>query len=116
MWLLGIVAGLGLVAYVTVTNHPQLVVGMIQSLIYQESSPNSYSPLYEAIDGPKENGHYLKSEIAYSKEYPNSFLDIIYPDSNLDADRPTLFIFMVVASLQVVKIWVTRWQPVKRLI
>ena len=93
LWLLGIVSGLGLVAYVTVTNHPQLVVGMFQSLVYQESSPNSYSPLYEAIDGPKENGHYLKSEIAYSKEYPNSFLDIIYPDQNLEAERPTLFYF-----------------------
>lgn len=93
LWLLGIVAGLGLVAYISVTNHPQLVVGAIQKMIYKSSSPNSYSPLYEAIDGPKENGHYLKSEIAYSKEYPNSFLDIIYPDQNLEAERPTLFYF-----------------------
>lgn len=93
LWLVGIVVCLGAIAYVTVTNHPQLVVGAIQKMIYKSSSPNSYNPLYEAIDGPKENGHYLKSEIAYSKEYPNSFLDIIYPDQDLEADRPTLFYF-----------------------
>ncbi|MGT2737430.1 alpha/beta hydrolase [Streptococcus orisratti] len=91
--LLGIVGGLGLMTYVTLTNHPQLVVGVIQSSLYQESSPNSYSPLYDPIDGLKENGLYLKSEIAYSKEYPNSFLDIIYPDQDLEVDRPTLFYF-----------------------
>ncbi|HEL1669180.1 TPA: alpha/beta hydrolase, partial [Streptococcus suis 2651] len=93
LWILGIVASLGIIAYVSVTNHPQLVVGVIQSFMYQESSPNSYSPLYDPIDGLKENGQYLKSEIAYSKEYPNSFLDITYPDQNLEADRPTLFYF-----------------------
>lgn len=93
LWLVGIVVCLGAIAYVTGTNHPQLVVGAIQKMIYKSSSPNSYSPLYDPIDGPKENGHYLKSEIAYSKEYPNSFLDIIYPDQNLEVDRPTLFYF-----------------------
>lgn len=90
---LGIVASLGLIAYMSVTNHPQLVVGVIQSFMYKESSPNSYSPLYEPIDGLKDNGQYLKSEIAYSKDYPNSFLDITYPDQNFEADRPTLFYF-----------------------
>ncbi|HFI0724788.1 TPA: alpha/beta hydrolase [Streptococcus suis] len=93
LWILGIVASLGIIAYVSVTNHPQLVVGVIQSFMYQESSPNSYSPLYDPIDGLKENGQYLKSEIAYSKDYPNSFLDITYPDQNFEADRPTLFYF-----------------------
>lgn len=93
LWTLGIVASLGIIAYVSVTNHPQLVVGVIQSFMYKESSPNSYSPLYDPIDGLKENGQYLKSEIAYSKDYPNSFLDITYPDQNLEADRPTLFYF-----------------------
>lgn len=93
LWCVGILASLALLAYVSVTNHPQLVVGVIQSFMYQGGSPNSYSPLYHAIDGLKENGQYLKSEIAYSKEYPNSFLDIIYPDTHLEADRPTLFYF-----------------------
>lgn len=93
LWAFGIVASLGIIVYVSVTNHPQLVVGVIQSFMYQESSPNSYSPLYEPIDGLKDNGQYLKSEIAYSKDYPNSFLDITYPDQNFEADRPTLFYF-----------------------
>lgn len=93
IWTIGVLASLGLIAYVAITNHPQLVVGTIQKAMYKESSPNSFSPLYGPIDGLKENGQYLKSEIAYSKEYPNSFLDIIYPDANIEADRPTLFYF-----------------------
>ena len=36
---------------------------------------------------------YHISEIEYAKDYPNSFLDIIYPDENREADRPTLFYF-----------------------
>lgn len=111
---LGIVASLGLIAYMSVTNHPQLVVGVIQSFMYKESSPNSYSPLYEPIDGLKDNGQYLKSEIAYSKDYPNSFLDITYPDQNFEADRPTSSISTVVDSLEGVKIWGTLWLLAKQ--
>lgn len=109
LWAFGIVASLGIIVYVSVTNHPQLVVGVIQSFMYKESSPNSYSPLYEPIDGLKENGQYLKSEIAYSKEYPNSFLDITYPDQNFEADRPTLFYFHGGGFFGGSKIWGTLW-------
>lgn len=93
LWTIGILASLGVIIYVAVTNHPQLIVGTIQKVMYKEDSPNSFRPLYNPVDGLKENGQYLKSEIAYSKEYPNSFLDIIYPDANIEADRPTLFYF-----------------------
>ncbi|HFI0938014.1 TPA: hypothetical protein ACGOX9_000941 [Streptococcus suis] len=49
LWILGIVASLGIIAYVSVTNHPQLMVGVIQSFMYKESLPNSYSPLYAPL-------------------------------------------------------------------
>ncbi|MGM0322453.1 hypothetical protein IGI82_003653 [Enterococcus sp. AZ067] len=79
--------------YLLVTSRPQIVIGAIQKVIYKQSSPNSFSPLYSPIDSLKENGQYLKSEIAYDKDYPNSFLDIIYPDQNFEVDRPTIFYF-----------------------
>lgn len=84
---------LGVVGYVLVTHHPQMAVGIIQKMMYQDRSPNTFEPLYTPVDGIKENGQYLKSEIRYSNDYPNSFLDVIYPDNRFDTKRPTVFYF-----------------------
>ncbi|MEO2212756.1 alpha/beta hydrolase [Paenibacillus amylolyticus] len=92
-WFIGILLCMGMVGYITVTNNPQLVVGIIQKGIYKEANPSSFEPLNEAYKGLKENGQYLISEIKYSEEYPNSYLDIIYTDNNTEVDRPTLFYF-----------------------
>ena len=88
-----ILASMALIGYITVTNKPQLIVGAIQAAMYKNSSPNSYEPLNAPIDGLKENGQYLKSEIKYSDDYPNSFLDIIYPNQEIETKRPTVFYF-----------------------
>ncbi len=81
---------LGLAALI----HPQLVVGAIQKLTGSViNTTNSFEPLNEPIEGTKENGQYILTEIRYSEEYPNSFLDITYPDEEMSADRPTLFYF-----------------------
>lgn len=82
-----------LILYLVITNNPQIIVGMLQRLSYGDAPINSYEPFYEPINGKKDNGHYLISEINYDTEYPNSFLDITYPDENFEADRPTLFYF-----------------------
>ena len=71
--------------------HTQIVVSFLQKIADNGKPLNSYEPLNEPQNGLKENGQYLISEIEYAKDYPNSFLDIIYPDENRDADRPTLF-------------------------
>lgn len=92
-WFLGIILSIAIIGYIAVTNNPQLVVGMIQKSMYKEASPNSFEPLNEPYKGIKENGQYLISEIKYSEEYPNSYLDIIYPDNNIEVNRPTLFYF-----------------------
>ena len=73
--------------------HTQMVVGLLQIIADNGKPLNSYEPLYEPQNGLKENGQYLISEIEYAKDYPNSFLDIIYPDENRDVNRPTLFYF-----------------------
>lgn len=76
-----------------VATHAQILVGAIQNYADNGKPINSYEPLYEPIDGLKDNGQYLISEINYATDYPNSFLDITYPDNDREADRPTLFYF-----------------------
>lgn len=76
-----------------VATHTQVLIGAIQKFADNGKPLNSYEPLYEPVNGLKNNGQYLISEINYATDYPNSFLDITYPDSDREADRPTLFYF-----------------------
>ena len=77
-----------------IATHTQIVIDIIQKGAMVNGKPlNSYEPLYDPVNGEKENGQYLISEINYGSDYPNSFLDITYPDDDLEADRPTLFYF-----------------------
>ena len=81
-------------AVLAVLSHPQIIVGTIQKLSAgQVNTGNSFEPLNEPVQAVRENGQYIITEIRYDDEYPNSFLDITYPDENLEADRPTLFYF-----------------------
>ncbi|MDE6261196.1 MAG: alpha/beta hydrolase [Oscillospiraceae bacterium] len=80
-------------AYVYITTHPQAIIGLIQKGMYGDSSPNSFEPLYTPGEGTTANGQYKINDIAYGTEYPNSFLDITYPDSDTEVSRPTLFYF-----------------------
>ena len=91
--ILGILLALGIGFYFYVTTHTQIVVGFIQKGIYGDSSPNSFEPLYTPGKGLTAAGQYKINDIAYGTEYPNSFLDITYPDANTEIDRPTLFYF-----------------------
>ena len=89
----GVLMALLLTLYLVATNNTQTVIGMLQKLSYGDNPINSYEPFYDPINGKKNNGQYLISEINYDSEYPNGFLDITYPDENRDVDRPTLFYF-----------------------
>ena len=91
--ILGILLALGIGLYFYVTSHTQIVVGVIQKGIYGDSSRNSFEPLNTPGEGITEAGQYKINDIAYGTEYPNSFLDITYPDANTEIDRPTLFYF-----------------------
>ena len=91
--ILGILLALGIGFYFYVTSHTQIVVGFIQKGIYSESSPNSFEPLNTPGEGVTATEQYKINDIAYGTEYPNSYLDITYPDSNTEIDRPTLFYF-----------------------
>ena len=90
---LSILVVLGISGFFIAATHTQMVVGFLQKIADNGKPLNSYEPLNEPQNVLKENGQYLISEIEYAKDYPNSFLDIIYPDENREADRPTLFYF-----------------------
>ena len=80
--------------YFILMTHTQIIVGFIQNISSQTvNTKNSFEPLREAYEGTKSNGQYIIAEINYSKDYPNSYLDITYPNENVEEDRPTLFYF-----------------------
>lgn len=57
------------------------------------NTANIYEPLGEPMEGLKDNGQYVITEIKYSENYPNSYLDITYPNADRDASNPTLIYF-----------------------
>lgn len=91
--IIGVLLALVLTLYFIFTCHTQIIVGLLQKMSYGDKPINSYEPFYDPINSKKDNGQYLISEINYDTEFPNSFLDITYPDENRDADRPTLVYF-----------------------
>ena len=67
--------------YFFLRSHTQIIVGAIQKLSQNTvNTKNLYSPLGEPTEGIKENGQYIITEIKYSDVYPNSYLDITYPN------------------------------------
>ena len=74
--------------------HTQIIVGTIQKLSASTvNTKNSYEPLGEPMEGVKDNGQYIITEVKYSENYPNSYLDITYPSKDRDASNPTLIYF-----------------------
>ncbi len=74
--------------------HTQIIVGTIQKFSANTvNTKNSYEPLGEPMEGVKDNGQYIITEVKFSENYPNSFLDITYPDENRETPRPTLIYF-----------------------
>lgn len=80
-----------MVAYVYY--HPQIVVGAIQKKLYQGAPINSFEPFHEPMQAEKEDGSWYVSEIRYGETYPNSYLDITYPDHDTTVKRPTVVYF-----------------------
>ena len=86
---------IGIIGYFYLCFHPSIVINAIQNLLYAGKSANSYEPLFNDPDKvsirlTKENGVYYVGDIQYADEYPNSFLDISYPNEDTSVDRPTI--------------------------
>ena len=95
---LGIIFGILLViviaGYFFLMTHTQIIVGFIQKASSETvNTKNSYEPLRSPYEGLKNNGQYVIAEINYSKDYPNSYLNITYTNDKLEEYRPTLFYF-----------------------
>lgn len=74
--------------------HTQIIVGAIQSLSAGTvKTTNTFEPEGEPMDAVRDNGQRIVTEVAYADEYPNSFLDITYPDPDVSVSRPTLVYF-----------------------
>jgi acetyl esterase/lipase len=77
-----------------VKSHPQIIVGMIQKLIYKDVTQiNSFEPKNEPGREVKADGSLYLNDIEYAKVYPNSFLDITYPSEEITVNRPTVIYF-----------------------
>ena len=91
---IGILLAVLATAALILMTHTQIIVGTIQKLSAGTvNTINSYDPLGEPMEGVKDNGQYIITEIKYTENYPNSFLDITYPDENRETARPTLIYF-----------------------
>jgi acetyl esterase/lipase len=91
---LAVILVVPVIAALILMTHTQFIVGSIQKLSAGTvNTKNSYEPLGETMEGVKDNGQYIITEIKYSDNYPNSFLDITYPDKNRETSRPTFIYF-----------------------
>lgn len=84
--------GIGAAAYLYY--HPQIIIGGIQKMLYRnEKAINSFEPFAPAMRRVKENGQLYVTEIQYGTDYPNSYLDITYPNEDTSVCRPTVVYF-----------------------
>ena len=89
-----VIVALAIGLFFLLMTHTQIIVGTIQTLSKGTvNTKNSYEPLREPMRTTKDNGQFIITEIRYSDDYPNSFLDITYPDENVDIQRPTVIYF-----------------------
>lgn len=94
MVILIIVLAVPAIAGLILATHAQIIVGAVQKLAAGTvNTINSWEPLGEPMEGIRENGQYIITEIRYSDNYPNSYLDITYPDQDREMPRPTLIYF-----------------------
>ncbi len=89
-----VIAVLAIGIFFLLMTHTQIIVGVIQNASQGiVNTKNLYEPLRDPVQTTKDNGQFIITEIRYSDDFPNSFLDITYPDGNVDVRRPTLIYF-----------------------
>ncbi len=92
--ILAILLAVPAAAALILMTHTQIIVGAIQKISAGTvNTINTYEPLGEPMEGIKDNGQYIITEIRYSENYPNSYLDITYPSKNRDESYPTFIYF-----------------------
>ncbi|MGT2926768.1 alpha/beta hydrolase [Streptococcus cuniculipharyngis] len=83
-----------LVIYFLLAYRPQIAVSVIQSLLYPNGAEiNPRTPKKQTNRQMLENGQLYVNDIQFSQNYPNSFLDITYPNKDTSSKRPTIVYF-----------------------
>lgn len=80
------------VAGLIVANSQDGSVKLLQWVLYRQmgGTANSFTPPEPSRDRVRANGVRVKTNLVYGTRYPNSFLDIWYPDADLGVKRPTV--------------------------
>lgn len=74
--------------------HPQTAIGLMQKIVYSDGKEiNSFDPFNEPGSHVKGNGILYVNDIKYGDTYPNSYLDISYPNEDTSVDRTTIVYF-----------------------
>lgn len=76
-----------------VRSHPEIIIGFIQDALYKGKPINSFEPFNPPGRNVKSNGVLYVNDIKYADEYPNSYLDISYPNTDSSIKRPTIVLF-----------------------
>ena len=79
--------------FLYVRSHPGIIIGFIQDALYKENPINSFEPFNPPGRIVKSNGILYVNDIKYAEEYPNSYLDISYPNTDTTIKRPTIVFF-----------------------
>ncbi|QQZ61227.1 alpha/beta hydrolase [Paenibacillus sonchi] len=79
--------------FLYVRSHPGIIIGFIQDALYKGNPINSFEPFNPPGKIVKSNGILYVNDIKYADEYPNSYVDISYPNTDTTIKRPTIVFF-----------------------
>ena len=105
-----------LTLFFTLTCNTQIIVGFLQKATYGDKPFNSDEPYYEPINGKKDNGQYLISEIKYDTDIPTATLTSLILTKTGSLTVPRCSISTAADSSPAARTWVIPWRkPTQRL-
>lgn len=94
MIVISALATISIVGSLYIAYNPQTVIGIIQNAMYTDNKEiNPHEPLNTPSKKVKENGILYVNDVKYGDTYPNSYLDISYPNEDTSINRPTIVYF-----------------------
>jgi hypothetical protein len=94
------------VAVLLVANSRDGSTWLLQTYLHHSQwsyPPNSFEPRTPSREEVRSDGLRVRHNVRYGERYPNSYLDISYPDADGRARRPTVITCTAVAGS-----WATR--------
>lgn len=91
-WILAIVlvvVVIGVIGIARFFNDYDRLCLALQKGAFGTAEANSFEPRAEAKEERRSDGAYIKTEVQFGTEFPNSYLDIYYAGAEIDETRPT---------------------------